>query len=86
MPEVARFLGLIIRMYYNDHDPPHFHALYSEHEGRLRIDPIGVIDGDLPPRPLALAVEWASLHQAELLENWGLARLGRPLAPIAPLE
>ena len=86
MPEIARFLGLIIRMYYDDHGPPHLHVSYSGHEGRLRIEPIGVIDGDLPPRALALAVEWVTLHQEELLVNWDLARLGRPLVPIAPLE
>jgi hypothetical protein len=86
MPEISRFFGLIIRMYFDDHGPPHFHASYAECEGRLRIAPVGVMDGDLPPRPLALAVEWASLHQAELLENWRLARLGKPLDSIAPLE
>lgn len=86
MPEIARFFGLIIRMYFDDHDPAHFHASYAEYESRLRIAPVGVMDGNLPPRPLALAVEWASLHEAELLENWRLARLGKPLALIAPLE
>lgn len=73
-------------MYYNDHDPPHFHASYAAREGRLRIAPIGVMDGDLPARPLALAVEWATLHEDELLANWQLARMHKPLAMIAPLE
>jgi hypothetical protein len=57
------------------------------HEGRISISPIGVMPRcDLPPRPLALTVEWATLHQEELLENWELARLGKPLKSIAPLE
>ena len=73
-------------MYSDDHDPAHFHASYAGHEGRIRIAPVGVMDGDLPPRPLAFAVEWASLHEAELLDNWRRARLGKPLASIAPLE
>ena len=67
--------------------PPHFHASYSGHEGRITISPIGVMAGsDLPPRSLALVVEWATLHQAELLENWRLARSGKPPASIPPLE
>jgi len=87
VPEISRFFGIVIRMYFDDHPPPHFHASYAGHEGRITVLPIGVMSGgDLPPRPLALAVEWATLHQAELLENWRLARLGRPLANIAPLE
>lgn len=87
MPEISRFLGIVIRMYFDDHAPPHFHASYAGHEGRISISPIGVMTGgDLPPHALALAVEWATLYQAELLENWRLARLGKPLASIAPLE
>ncbi len=52
----------------------------------MRISPIGLLDGDIPPRPLALAVEWATLHEAELLENWSRLRLKRPPVKIAPLE
>ena len=87
VPEISRFFGIVIRMYFDDHAPPHFHASYGGHEGRISISPIGVMTGyDLPPRPLALAVEWATLQQEELLENWELARLGKPLKRIAPLE
>lgn len=87
MPEIARFFGLIIRMYFTDHDPPHFHASCAGCEGRVSFSPIGVLPGgNLPPRLLALAVEWATLHQPELVENWRLARLGKPLASIPPLE
>jgi hypothetical protein len=87
VPEISRFFGIVIRMFFDDHLPTHFHASYAAHEGRISISPIGVMTGcDLPPRSLALVVEWATLHQAELLENWQLARLGKPLASIAPLE
>jgi hypothetical protein len=87
VPEISQFLGIVVRMYFDDHAPPHFHATYAGHEGRISISPIGVMTGsDLPPRPLALVVEWASLHEAELLENWRLARLGKPLMSIAALE
>jgi len=87
VPEISRFFGIVIRMYFDDHAPPHFHASYGGHEGRISISPIGVMPRcDLPPRPLALTVEWATLHQEELLENWELARLGKPLKSIAPLE
>jgi hypothetical protein len=87
MAEISRFFGIIITIYFDDHAPPHFHASYAGREGRISFSPIGVMTGgDLPPRSLALAVEWATLHQEELLENWRLARLGKPLTSIAPLE
>lgn len=70
MPEISRFFGIVIRMYYLDHAPPHFHAMYQGAEAQFRIDPVGLLHGSLPPRALALTVEWATLHQAELLENW----------------
>lgn len=86
MPEISRFLGIVIRMYFLDHEPPHFHAAYAEAEAQIQIQPIGLLGGSLPPRALALVVEWATLHQAELLENW--RRLHADEAPfrIAPLE
>ena len=66
--------------------PPNLHATYSGHEARVRIDPIGLIDGRLPPRELALVVEWATLHESELLENWRRLHGDEPPQPIAPLE
>lgn len=85
MPEVCRFLGIIITMYFNDHNPPHFHVRYGEFRAILRIQPLVLLDGDLPPRVLGLVMEWAGLRQRELLENWTLlAREGR-LMPIEPL-
>jgi hypothetical protein len=86
MPEVSRFFGIVIRMYFFDHDPPHFHATYSGSEAQLRISPVGLMDGALPPRALALVVEWARLHEAELLENWRRLGSDEPPARIAPLE
>ena len=86
MPEISRFLGIVIRMYFFDHAPPHLHASYGSVEARIQITPVELIDGNLPPRVLALVVEWATLHQAELLENWRLLQADDPPARIAPLE
>ena len=68
MPEISRFFGIVIAMYYSDHAPPHFHAKYGDHEATLRIAD-GAVDGRLPRRALSLVLEWYALHQAELLEN-----------------
>ena len=85
MPEISRFLGIVIGMFYSEHGRPHFHAVYGEQEASIEIDG-GVVHGSLPPRALRLVLEWSSLHRAELDENWRLAREGRPLNRIAPLE
>jgi hypothetical protein len=86
MPEISRFLGIVIRMYFFDHDPPHFHATYGGAEAQIRISPVGLLDGGLPPRALALVVEWATLHQAELVDNWRRLHEDQPPFKIAPLE
>ncbi|MGQ0816341.1 MAG: DUF4160 domain-containing protein [Gemmatimonadota bacterium] len=86
MPEISRFLGIVIRMYFFDHEPPHFHASYGNAEAQVRIDPIGLLGGDLPPRVLALVVEWATLHKPELQENWRRLHSDEPPQRIAPLE
>ena len=65
MPELCRFFGIIIRMYYNDHDPPHFHAVYGEDEVLIEIDTLALVRGELPRRALALVIEWAVLHRDE---------------------
>ncbi len=85
MPEISRFLGIVIGMFYSEHGVPHFHAVYGEHEVSIEIDS-RVVFGEFPPRALRLVLEWAELHRAELLENWELARQGQPLIRIAPLE
>jgi hypothetical protein len=86
MPEISRFFGIVIQMYYADHGPPHFHASYGAFEANIRIDPVGLLRGDLPPRVLALVVEWAKIHRAELLEDWHRLRSKMPALPIPPLE
>jgi len=85
MPEISRFLGIIIRMYYRDHAPPHFHAEYGEYE--VTIDILtGVITGHFPKRALKAVLEWYELHKDELLMDWKLAEQREPLKSIQPLE
>ena len=85
MPEISRFLGIVIRMYYRDHAPPHFHAEYGEYEITVEIDS-GVVVGKFPRRALSAVLDWYSLHQRELAENWELARQEQALNRIDPLE
>jgi hypothetical protein len=85
MPEISRFLGIIIRMYYRDHDPAHFHAEYGEFEITVEIES-GVVDGKFPRRALRAVLEWYEMHKDELSENWQLSRSRDPLKPIKPLE
>lgn len=85
MPEICRFLGIIIVVYYNDHNPPHFHAKYNEHRASIDINELRILEGGLPQRVLALVLEWAFLNRDALLENWQLAREGKPLNKIEPL-
>jgi len=86
VPEISRFLGIIIVMYYNDHAPPHFHAKYGEFEAVISIDTGAVIEGRLPPRVLGLVQEWRECHKTELVEDWDLARARKALKRIDPLE
>lgn len=85
MPELCRFYGIVIRMYFNDHAPPHFHAYYGEDEIIITIYTLAVLAGKLPPRALGLVMEWAALHQVELLTAWEHARQQHPLGKITPL-
>ncbi len=70
MPEVVRFYGIIIKLFFGDHPPPHFHAVYGEYNALFAIETLEMFEGDLPNRARKLVVEWASLHQTELLEMW----------------
>ena len=85
MPEISRFLGVVIGMFYSAHGVPHFHAVYGEYEASIVIESERV-HGALPRRALALVLEWNRLHRQELLDNWERARAGQPLNRIAPLE
>jgi len=86
MPEICRFLGIIITMYFNEHNPPHFHARYGDHQAEIAIETLSIIAGKLPPRVLGLVMEWAALHRQELMDDWELARRQVELKRIAPLE
>ena len=86
MPEISRFLGIIIAMHYRDHAPPHFHARYAGHRATVALGPLRLLEGQLPPRALGLVMEWASLHLDELHANWDRAARHESLATIAPLE
>lgn len=86
MPEISRFLGIVIAMFYGDHPPPHFHVRYSDARAIMSTETLQLLAGWLPPRVLGLAIEWGALHQRELLENWQRARRQEPLVLVAPLE
>ena len=86
MPEISRFFGIVIQMYYNDHDPPHFHVRYSGQKAIIGINELDLLEGFLSPRAVALVREWAALHRGELMADWELARAEAQLLPIAPLE
>ncbi len=86
MPEISRFFGIIIRIFYDDHNPPHFHAEYGDRSALIDMKNLAVFAGSLPPRALGLVIEWAILHRAELLANWEKAKAQQELQKIAPLE
>ena len=77
MPEIARFYGLIIKMFFmqSGHNPPHFHVLYGEYMGEFDINTLEMLEGDLPPRAISLVREWAGLHQSELLNMWNTQQI-----------
>ena len=85
MPEICRFYGIIIAMFYDDHNPPHFHARYGKDRVAIEISSLRVLEGTIPPRALGLVMEWASQHQKELMNDWELAKENQPPRKIAPL-
>jgi len=85
MPELCRFYGIIIRMYFADHNPPHFHAFYGEHEAVIDIRTLALIGGYLPARALGLVIEWAAAHQSTLLDAWSKASQGNHPGKVPPL-
>ena len=86
MPEICRFFGISIKMYFGDHMPPHFHAEYGEHRAVIDIQTLVIIGGYVPPRVLGMIVEWASQHRAGLFDLWELASNHEPLHRLPPLE
>lgn len=86
MPEISRFLGIIIAMYYNDHGPAHFHAKYGDAEMKVNIETGEILDGVLPNRARRLVLEWWEIHREELAADWSLAQERKPLKKIEPLE
>jgi len=85
MPIVSKFYGIVIMMFFDDHNPPHFHAKYNEFQASVRISDLAVMNGSLPPKALGLVVEWAALHQDELMLNWEYSQHGKELLKIQAL-
>lgn len=86
MPEISRFFGIIIKMYYREHNPPHFHAEYQDFKAEYNINTLEIIGGELPKRANALVLEWAAEHRAELLDDWNRALEQKELLKINPLQ
>jgi hypothetical protein len=70
MPTICRFYGIVIQMYYDDHNPPHFHAIYGDNRAVVAIADFTMLEGDLPPKAVGLVMEWARTHKEELLREW----------------
>jgi hypothetical protein len=85
MPTISRFYGIVIQMFWNDHAPPHFHALYGDDEAVIGLEGLTILRGHLPGRAMNLVVEWASQHRAELEEDWELCRSRQMPNRIDPL-
>ncbi len=86
MPEISRFYGIAIKMYFDEHPPPHFHAIYGEYEAVIDIHNLVSVHGYLPPRVLGMVIEWSSQHQDELLDLWGCAAKRGKLYKLPPLQ
>lgn len=85
MPEISRFYGIVIQVYYGDHSPAHFHVTYSGHKAQIDIENLALMEGSLPPRAMGLVVEWASIHRDELREAFRRAVAMEQPQKIAPL-
>lgn len=86
MPTISVFYGIVIQMFWGDHAPPHFHAMYAEYEVVVSIRTLEVLRGKMPKRALALVLEWANEHRDELLEDWELCTTCQPPKKISPLQ
>lgn len=85
MPEISRFYGIIVRMFFDDHNPPHFHISYQEYDAAINIED-GTVRGEMPRRALKLAFDWLDLHKDELMENWILIKESGEFKKIEPLK
>lgn len=85
MPEISTFFGIKVTMYYDDHNPPHFHVEYNDSRALIDIQTASVMKGSLPSRQLKIALAWCVIHQDELMDNWELAKEGKQLNHIKPL-
>ena len=85
MPELSRFLGISILMYFDDHNPPHFHVKYNDYRAIISINELKIMDGHLPARILGLVIEWAELHKDELMQDWELVKKTGKFFKIDPL-
>ena len=86
MPTISMFYGIIIQMFWDEHAPPHFHATYSEYKAIINIRELCIIEGNLPRRASQLVLDWAELHQEELLIDWDLCQANQHPKPVAPLK
>jgi len=85
MPELSRFYGIVVRMYFRDHAPPHFHAFYGGDEVVVDIQQLAAMEGGLPPRAFGLVIEWAAVHRQELLAAWERASHSESPGKVDPL-
>ncbi|CCY20515.1 MAG TPA: DUF4160 domain-containing protein [Ruminococcaceae bacterium] len=85
MPEISLFYGIRVTMYYDDHNPPHFHVEYAGNKAIIDILNASVMRGALPNKQLKLVLAWCVLHQDELMQNWELSKQSLPLNRINPL-
>jgi hypothetical protein len=86
VPRLSEFYGIVIYMYFADHNPPHFHAIYAEHEALVRIADGGIVRGALPRTAARLVEQWRELHVDELNQNWSASQVPQALSPIEPLQ
>lgn len=86
MPRISEFLGIVIYMYFSEHNPPHFHAIYGQYEAEVLVENGKILKGKLPSRALSLVEEWAEKYKDQLNHDWELARNHEDLRQIPPLE
>ena len=85
MPEISRFYGIVIQIYYGDHSPAHFHVSYAGQKALIAIETLALIEGSLPPRAMGLVIEWATIHHEELIVAFRQASAMEHPQKIAPL-